>query len=254
MFKDLINDLNDHSIVEPDIFLDVPFVPSDDRIIDTMLQLAQTGRKDILYDLGCGDGRIVIAAAKKYRCTSIGVELDPLRVADAMEQAGHAGVEYLVDFVEEDLFTADFSQATIVTLYLMDTINAILRPRLLQELRPGARIVSHAFDMGDWEADEILHVGGIRIYKWIVPAQVAGEWEWEGLDGTDYRLQLKQRYQDVSGKIWMNGKPALLTDLYLSGDCLELSAQADAASPVISSNLYFDHQELLSVEEVDEEA
>jgi hypothetical protein len=97
-------------------------------------------------------------------------------------------------------------------------------------------------------------VGGIKIYKWIVPAQVAGEWEWEGLDGTDYRLQLKQRYQNVSGKIWMNGKPALLTDLYLSGDCLELSAQADAASPVISSNLYFDHQELLSVEEVQEEA
>lgn len=109
MFKDLIKDLNDQSIVEPDIFLDVPFVPSDDRVIDTMLQLAQAGHKDLLYDLGCGDGRIVIAAAKKYRCSGVGVELDPLRIADAMEQAGHAGVEYLVDFIEEDLFTVDFS-------------------------------------------------------------------------------------------------------------------------------------------------
>lgn len=249
MFKDLINDLNDHSIVEPDIFLDVPFVPSDDRVIDTMLQLAGTSRKDVLYDLGCGDGRIVIAAAKKYRCTSIGVELDPLRVADAMEQAGHAGVEYLVDFVEEDLFTADFSQATIVTLYLMDTINAILRPRLLQELRPGARIVSHAFDMGDWQADEILQVGGIKIYKWIVPARVAGKWEWEGLDGTDYRLQLKQRYQEVSGKVWINGEPGVLDNLHLSGDCLEISTQANPSAPQIWTTLYFDHEELLSVEE-----
>lgn len=249
MFKDLIKDLNDQSIVEPDIFLDVPFVPSDDRVIDTMLQLAQAGHKDLLYDLGCGDGRIVIAAAKKYHCSGVGVELDPLRIADAMEQAGHAGVEYLVDFIEEDLFTVDFSQATIVTLYLMDTINAILRPRLLQELRPGARIVSHAFDMGDWKADETLHVGGIKIYKWIVPAQVSGEWEWEGLDGTDYRLKLKQRYQYVSGKIWMNGKPARLIDLHLCGDCLNLSVQADGASPIIISTLYFGHQELLSVEE-----
>lgn len=254
MFKDLIQDLDDHSIVEPDIFLDVPFVPSDDQVIATMLKLAGTRRKDVLYDLGCGDGRIVIAAAKQYGCTSIGVELDPLRVADAMEQAGQAGVEYLVDFIEEDLFEADFSQATIVTLYLMDTINAILRPRLLKELQPGARIVSHAFDMGNWQADETLHVGGIKIYKWIVPAQVAGKWEWEGLDGTDYRLELKQRYQEVRGKIWINDTPALLTDLYLSGDCLELSTQADASSPVSSFNLYFAHQELLSVEEVQEEA
>ncbi len=249
MFKDLIDDLNDHSIVEPDIFLDVPFVPSDDLVIDTMLQLAGAGHKDVLYDLGCGDGRIVITAAKKYRCTSIGVELDPLRIADAMEQAGQAGVEYLVDFVEEDLFTADFSQASIVTLYLMDTINAILRPRLLQELRPGARIVSHAFDMGDWQADEILYVGGIKIYKWIVPAQVAGEWEWEGLDGTAYRLELKQRYQNVRGKIWMNDKPALIDSIDLSGGSLELGVQATVSSPLIWSTLYFDHQELLSVEE-----
>lgn len=248
MFKDLINNL-DSNFVEPDIFLDVPFVPSDDRVIDTMLKLAGAGHKDVLYDLGCGDGRIVIFAAKKYRTRGIGVELDPLRVADAMEQAGKAGVEYLVDFVEEDIFDADFSQASILTLYLMDTINVQLRPRILKELRPGTRVVSHAFDMGDWKPDDLLEVGGIKIYKWVVPAQVTGQWEWEGLDGTGYRLKLKQRYQTISGKVWVNNKASLLRSAHLSGGCLELNIQVNEASPSKWVTLYFDHEELLSVEE-----
>ncbi|MGO3132454.1 MAG: class I SAM-dependent methyltransferase, partial [Alcaligenes sp.] len=130
-----MSDLNGYSI-EPHIFLDVPFVPSDDRVIDAMLTMAGTGRDDVLYDLGCGDGRIVIAAAKKYLTHSIGVELDPLRIADAMEQAGLAGVEYMVDFIEEDIFDADFSKASILTLYLMDSINVQLRPRILKDMRP----------------------------------------------------------------------------------------------------------------------
>lgn len=243
-----MSDLDGYSI-EPHIFLDVPFVPSDDLVIDTMLTMAGAGRNDVLYDLGCGDGRIVIAAAKKYRTRSIGIELDPLRVADAMEQAGLAGVEYMVDFIEEDIFDADFSEASILTLYLLDSINVQLRPRILKDMRPGSRVISHAFDMGDWEPDDLLELGGIKLYKWIVPAQVAGEWEWEGLDGTAYRIKLKQRYQDVIGKVWMNDKPAVLDSIYLSGDCLELSIQADESSPLIWITLYFDHKELLSVEE-----
>ncbi len=248
MFRDLIENLDDDAN-EPDVFLDVPFVPSNDQVIEAMLQLAGAGPRDLLYDLGSGDGRIVIAAARKHRTPGIGIELDPLRIADAMEQAGHAGVECLVDFVEENIFTADFSPASIVTLYLMDSINLQLRPRLLRELRPGARIVSHAFDMGDWTADERLTVGGIKIYKWIVPARVAGTWEWESLDGTPCRIELQQHYQMVSGRVWLSGRPALLNSATLSAGMLELSIQADPESPLMAATLHFDHDGLLSVEE-----
>lgn len=248
MFRDLIENLDDDAN-EPDVFLDVPFVPSNDRVIRTMLELAGAGSRDVLYDLGSGDGRVVIAAARQYRTRGIGIELDPLRIADAMEQAGHAGVEYLVDFVEENIFTADVRPASIVTLYLMDSINLQLRPRLLRELRPGTRIVSHAFDMGDWIADEQLTVDGIKIYKWVVPARVAGTWEWESLDGTHCRIELQQRFQAVSGRAWLSDKPALLSNATLSAGMLELSIQADHDAPVMQVTLYFDHNELLSIEE-----
>lgn len=248
MFRDLIENLDDDAN-EPDVFLDVPFVPSNDQVIETMLQLAGAGPRDLLYDLGSGDGRIVIAAAKQRRTRGIGIELDPLRIADAMEQAGHAGVEYLVDFVEDNIFTADVSAANIVTLYLMDSINLQLRPRLLRELRPGTRIVSHAFDMGDWIADERLTVDNIKIYKWIVPARVAGTWEWESLDGTLCRIELQQCFQTVSGRVWLSGRPALLNSATLSAGMLELSIQADPESPLMAATLHFDHDELLSVEE-----
>src|SRR5690606_9512867 len=128
--------------------------------------LAGVGRRDVLYDLGCGDGRIVVAAARHFGTRGVGIEIDPARIADAMEYAGDVGVEYLVDFVEDNIFTADIAEATVVTLYLLDTVNLKLRPRLLHELRPGTRIVSHAFDMGDWLPDEHLELGGINLYKW----------------------------------------------------------------------------------------
>lgn len=152
-----------------EIVLDVPFVPTDEAVIEAMLDLADVGPNDVLYDLGSGDGRILIAAAMNRNTRGIGIELDPLRIADAMEEAGHAGVEYLVDFLEEDFFEADLSEATVVSLYLLQSVNLQLRPKLLSELRPGTRIVSHAFDMGDWKPDDWTKVGGISIYKWIVP-------------------------------------------------------------------------------------
>lgn len=172
MFRDLVDDLDDFS-AEPDKFLDVPFVPTDERVIEAMLTLAGVGPEDVLYDLGSGEGGIVIAAARDYGARGIGIEIDPLRIADAMEYAGDAGVEHLVDFVEDDIFTADFHEATVVTLYLLESINIQLRPELLRQLRPGTRIVSHAFNMGDWKADEQVDVSGISIYKWVVPARAA---------------------------------------------------------------------------------
>src|SRR5690554_6349545 len=132
MFRDLVDDdLHNYSTV-PGMFLDVPFVPTDDEVIKAMLDLAEVGPRDRLYDLGCGDGRIVVKAALERNTRSVGIEIDPLRIADAMEYAGLSGVEYLVDFVEESIFTADFSKATVVTLYLLDSINLQLRPRLLE--------------------------------------------------------------------------------------------------------------------------
>lgn len=175
--------------------------------------------------MGAGDGRIVIAAAQKFGIRAIGVELDPLRVSEAMEDAAHARVEHLVDFLEEDLFKADFSAATVITMYLMDSVNVMLRPRLLQELRPGTRIVSHAFDMGDWRADVEVCLGGVSLYKWIIPATVEGTWQWEGVDGRIYHLELEQKYQEVTGEVWVDDEPAQLIQCQLEGARLEISVQ-----------------------------
>lgn len=232
-----------------DIYLDVPFVPTDDTVIEAMLELGKVGPNDILYDLGCGDGRIVVAAAMSRHTSGVGIELDPMRVAEAMEYAADSRVEFLVDFIEEDLFEADVSEATVVTLYLLHAINVELRPRLLQQLRPGARIISHAFDMGDWEPDDKIEVGGIGIYLWVVPANVAGEWEWEGSDGTPYRVKLKQKYQQVSGQAWQDGKEIDLKHAVLKGNRLELELQGNTTDSRIWLTLYFENNELMEIVE-----
>lgn len=250
MFRDLVDDLDDHS-PKPAKLLDVPFVPSDDRVIEAMLKLANIGPDDVLYDLGCGDGRIVITAARSYGIRAIGVELDPLRVADAMEAAADARVEFIVDFIEESIFTVDFSEATVVTLYLLETVNQQLRPRLLKELRPGSRIISHAFNMGDWKADEELELSGITLYKWVVPAKVAGNWEWEASDGTPYHLELEQAYQEVSGTVWQGDQLAQLKSATLRGAELEVAIQGKADTALKRFILTFEDPEQPSVLELD---
>lgn len=243
MFSDLVDDMDnmDGYSIEPKFFLDVPFVPTDDALIAAMLKLAGVNKQDVLYDLGAGDGRIVIMAAQKFGIPAIGVELDPLRVSEAMEDAAHARVEHLVDFIEDDLFEADFSPATVVTLYLMDSVNVLLRPRLLKELQPGTRIVSHAFDMGDWRADVELDLGGVTLFKWIVPASVEGVWQWEGPEGEIYHLELQQKYQKVTGEIWVDDHPATLQNISLSGANLELSIQVSVDAALRKARLSFEH-------------
>lgn len=149
---------------------DVMYVPTSPRTVAAMLALGEVGPGDVLYDLGSGDGRIPIAAAQRFGIRAVGVEIDPehLRVAQANAKA--AGVTDLVSFRRQDLFKTDVRDATVVTLYLLPELNLRLRPRLLAELRPGARIVSHAFDMGDWPPEKVVEVGdGDRIYLWRVP-------------------------------------------------------------------------------------
>jgi len=150
--------------------LDVPYVPTPPEVVDAMLRVANVQKDDKLYDLGSGDGRIVVAAAKQFGTRGIGVDLDPNRVKEANDNARRAGVSDLVEFRRQDLFETDLRDATVITLYLLPEINMRLRPRLLQ-LKPGTRIVSHSFDMGDWKPEKILEVNGRTVYFWRVPEQ-----------------------------------------------------------------------------------
>lgn len=221
-------EFEDRSVREPNVDLDVPYVPTDEDVVHAMLKLAGVTSNDILYDLGCGDGRIVVSAALERHARGVGIDMDPERIAEAQEYAGHAGVEHLVDFYEGDLLDSEFSEATVVTLYLLDIVNMQLRPRLLDELRPGTRIVSHAFDMGDWMPDERVDCDGVNVFKWIVPAKVAGRWEWTAAGGEAYRVELEQKHQRVGGKAWVDGEEVQLERAMLRGDLLELVFKKDA--------------------------
>lgn len=149
---------------------DVIYVPTPQAVVDAMLDLAQVTKDDTVYDLGSGDGRIVITAAKKYGARGVGIEIDPALVRTATENAAAAGVADRVRFVTGDLYAADISPATVVTLYLLQSINERLRPKLVRELRPGARVVSHVFNMGpEWPPQKSLTVGASPVYLWTIP-------------------------------------------------------------------------------------
>jgi precorrin-6B methylase 2 len=154
---------------------DVIFVPTPEEVVDAMLKVAKVSKNDVVYDLGCGDGRIVIAAAQKLGARGVGIDIDPQRIKEATANAQKAGVTDRVQFRNADLFTSDISEATVVTLYLLPSLNVKLRPKLLKELRPGTRIVSHAFDMGDWMPEQTVEVNGRRVFFWTVPKPGAGE-------------------------------------------------------------------------------
>jgi len=149
---------------------DVIFVPTPQEVVDAMLKLASLHPGDVLYDLGSGDGRIAVTAARQYGIRAYGIDIDPQRIQEANQNAKKAGVTSLVQFRREDLFKADFKEASVVTLYLLPELNVKLRPRLLAELRPGTRIVSHQFDMGTWKPDKKVELtAGRTIYLWTIP-------------------------------------------------------------------------------------
>lgn len=152
--------------------LDVPYVPTPQLVVERMLEIAKVDRQDLVYDLGSGDGRLVITAAQKYGARGVGIDINPRRIQEAKANAKEAGVTDLVEFRQQDLFETDLSNATVVTLYLLPAVNLKLRPKLLKELKPGTRIVSHAFDMGDWKPQKVERASGRTIYYWVVPEQV----------------------------------------------------------------------------------
>jgi predicted O-methyltransferase YrrM len=156
---------------------DVIFVPTPHEVVDAMLEVAKIGKDDVLYDLGSGDGRIPIAAAKKGIARGVGIDINPERVKEANENLREAGVGDRVKFVNADLFETDLSDATVITLYLLPALNLKLLPKLLKEVKPGTRVVSHAFDMGDWKPERTLDVGGRSVYFWTIPAPGTPEYQ-----------------------------------------------------------------------------
>lgn len=159
---------------EPRPHLDVPYVPTPSDVVEAMLTLADIHKGDIMYDLGCGDGRIVIAATKQYGARATGIDIDPQRIKEARENAEKEGVADRAKFRQEDLFTTDFHDADVVTLYLLPSVNLKLRPKL-EKLKPGTRIVSHSFDMGDWKPDKTVDVSGRMIYLWVISAKAGSK-------------------------------------------------------------------------------
>lgn len=149
---------------------EVPYVPTPQDVVNEMLKLANVTPSDTVYDLGCGDGRIVITAAQKFGARGTGVDINPERIRDAEQNAKSAGVDGKVRFIESDLFQADIHDATVVTLYLLPSVNLRLKPKLLSDLKPGTRVVSHSFSMGEWQPDKTTDVGGRTLYLWVIPA------------------------------------------------------------------------------------
>jgi hypothetical protein len=212
---------------------DVPYVPTPQEVVDEMLRLANVSREDVLYDLGSGDGRIVISAAQQFGARGIGVDINPKRISEAQENALKAGVTDRVQFLQQDLFETDFREATVVTLYLLPKVNLRLRPLLLRDLKPGTRVVSHEFDMGDWRADREVHLaGGYKVYFWVIPAQVAGTWTWNpdgASDAQPYELHLTQHFQQVNGFLKANGIEMPVANVKLVGEQLDFLALQETA-------------------------
>ena len=153
------------------IAINTPYVQTPDHVVDAMLKLAGVKKSDTVYDLGCGDGRIVIRAAKEYGARGVGIDISPERIQEARANARKAGVETLVKFELNDLFDADIHDASVVALYLLADANLRLRPKLLKDLKPGSRVVSHDFAMGDWKPEKTEVIRGSRIYLWTIPGR-----------------------------------------------------------------------------------
>ena len=213
---------------------DVHFVPTPQEVVMEMLRMARVTKDDVVYDLGCGDGRVVITAAKMFGARGVGVDLDPVRVKESNENAIKAGVIDRVKFFQQDLFEINLSEATVVSLYLLSELNLRLRPKLFRELKPGTRVVSHEFDMEDWKPDNLSTVPNMKVsyqpdhpitkdlnyYYWVIPADVAGDWEWTvaGSKGErNYSLRLIQKFQEINGHVNARGQGPAIEDAHLVG-------------------------------------
>jgi len=219
---------------------DVPYVPTPPGVVSAMLGIAGVGPEDYVIDLGSGDGRIIIAAAKQRGARGIGVEIDGALVGVARREAQREGVAGRVEFMEQNLFLTEMGHATVITMYLYPRLMLQLLPRLFAELRPGTRVVSHDFDMESWRPDARATVPvpdkpygppSSEVYLWIMPANAAGAWKWRSTDGTaalDYELTLSQTFQMLEGKALIGGEPGRLEGGRMRGDEIRLMLTAEA--------------------------
>lgn len=205
-----------------------PYVPTPQVVVDQMLRLAGVGERDFVIDLGSGDGVIVLTAAKQFKAAGMGVDIDPELVKLSNDTARMLGVAERARFLQQDVYKADLSRASVLTLYLLPPMMLSLRPKIFNELKPGARVVSHDYHLGEWEPDDQISfdvpekekVNGVpqaTIYLWHVPARVAGKWEVRVAGGETYELNLRQRFQVVEGSVAAGGRPLRPQQLKLRG-------------------------------------
>jgi SAM-dependent methyltransferase len=210
---------------------DVEYVPTPHNVVVEMLQLLAVKPTDVVYDLGCGDGRVVITAAKRFKARGVGIDIDPKRIKESRANARRAGVVNHVKFLQQDLFETDIREASVVALYLLPDLNRKLRPKLLSDLRPGTRVASHDFDMGDWHPDRVIYVRGSAyehtVYYWVIPADIDGAWQMSVPTPTGerrYLLRAHQHYQEVRGTVSADGEATLIGNATLTGDHLRFTA------------------------------
>lgn len=217
---------------------DTPYVQTPQAVVDKMLEIAKVNRNDFVIDLGSGDGRMVITAAKKYGARGFGVDLDKRLVTLSNRRAAQAGVVSRAKFYAQDLYETDLTPATIVTIYLLPEVNLMVRPKLLSTLKPGTRIVSHDYDMGDWPPDVSLVMDApdkpvgrdhkSKVFYWVVPGQAAGKWRWQLKDGSgvhECELALNQNFQQIEGTLTMDGRSATIQSAKLTGDDVSFTAE-----------------------------
>jgi hypothetical protein len=224
---------------------DTPYVQTPQNVVDRMLEVARVGPKDFVIDLGSGDGRMVITAAKKHGARGFGVDLDRRLVTLSNRLAAKAGVAGRAVFYERDIYETDLSRATVVTIYLLPEVNLMMRPRLIAMLKPGTRIVSHDYDMGEWTPDLAFTMDApgkpvgrdqkSKVFFWVVPANVSGKWSWsertENGAQKSYELVLDQFFQKIEGALSVDGKTVPIENAKLTGDEVSFSAQVGSAAP-----------------------
>jgi protein-L-isoaspartate O-methyltransferase len=224
------------SAVHAQDFGDTPYVQTPQNVVDRMLQVAKVGAGDYVIDLGSGDGRMVITAAQKYGARGFGVDLDRRLVQLANKRAASAGVADRAVFYERDLYETDFSAATVVTIYLLPEVNLMVRPKLLATLRPGTRIVSHDYGMGEWPPDEQMVLDApdkpvgrdkkSKVFYWVVPGNAAGKWRWElpvAGKPAEFTLSLAQNFQSITGTVSVGGNTWPIENARLRGDDISFS-------------------------------
>jgi len=220
---------------------DVAYEPTEKEVVDLMLKMANVTEDDMVYDLGCGDGRIVITAAKEFGANGVGIDINPVRISESNENAKRERVTDKVRFIEQNLFEADISEANVLMLFLLPSVNLRLRPKLFRELNPGTRIVSHEHYMREWLPDQTSEVYAAgynhKVYFWILPANVSGTWEWIAPVNTDkrrYILNLEQKFQEVNGNLTAGGSNIPLMDITIKGNRLQFTIEEEIGNQKVT--------------------